>query len=218
MTETTGQTELPAYLKRLTTEAEWWGCLTLENLDLVAERLRKLLDGRRYTFVASNEGLRQYFPEVRTGLALRDRGVTASRSTMDDGSILGHLNVSDSYGSWGMFTTVPDVTAAHALSYDEQRKQGTYLHIKYGKVEIEHFAPVGARLYWVATLEPPCDADVLDTGISTNRVYRAAARAQQCAHDAATAIYNCRESDARTLLAEAMENLDQVEARKAELW
>jgi hypothetical protein len=151
---TTTPAEKPTHLRRLADGSEWYGCLTLENLDLVAARIRSLLEGKSYTFVTCNEGLRDYFPEVRTSLRLRE-GV--STWVDEKAGRFGGFNVADSYGVWGMHTDVPDISTAHSLSYDEQRKRGGYLHIKHERIEMEHFAPADARLYWVAAIEYPQD-------------------------------------------------------------
>lgn len=153
-------------MARLASDRDWHGYLTLENLDAVAERLRKLLAGQRYTWVACNSGLRHYFPEVRTGQQIRDYGVRVWHP--EDGSRLGGITIPDTYGIWGIDTSVPDQQTArqrrHAAwekATDEQKRTDTwddrgltYLHIKHDRIEIEHFAPIGYRLYWVVTVEP----------------------------------------------------------------
>lgn len=153
------KTELSPDLRRLAGDQDWYGCLTLENLDLVAARLRKLLGGRRYTWAATVhwKGAQDDFvmPEVRTGMWAKDLKV--SRSTLDDGREMGHITVSDSYGVWGISTTVPDGPAASALSYDGQRTQTSYLHFKQDRwtdqLQIEHFSGSGNRICWVAAVE-----------------------------------------------------------------
>lgn len=168
MTETTEQTTLSPDLRRLASDRYWYGYLTLENLEAVAERIRKLLAGQRYTWVSCNSGLRHYFPEVRTGQELRDRGVTTYRDEEAQYGPFGGITVPDTYGVWGLHTDCPDQQTArrrrgHAWerASDEQKATDTwddqhltYLHITRDKVEIEHFAPIGYRLYWVITVEP----------------------------------------------------------------
>lgn len=174
MTETTEQTPLARELARLASDRDWHGYLTLENLEAVTARFRSLLDGQRYTWVACNSGLRHYFPEVRTGQQLRGRGVTTYRDDGEgDGEPFAGITVPDTYGAWGLHTSVLDQRTArgrrHAAfekatgeqkrtdTWDDQRL--TYLHIKHDRIEIEHFAPAGYRLYWVVTVEPPRDED-----------------------------------------------------------
>jgi hypothetical protein len=168
MTETTEQSPLSRELARLASDRDWNGYLTLENLEAVAARFRSLLDGQRYTWVACNSGLRHYFPEVRTGQQLRDRGITTYRDEEAQYGPFGGITVPDTYGVWGLHTDCPGQRTArrrrvHAWerASDEQKRTDTwddqhltYLHITRDKVEIEHYAPIGYRLYWVVTVEP----------------------------------------------------------------
>lgn len=153
------QNELSQDLRRLASDRDWYGCLTLENLDLVAGRLRKLLDGRRYTWAASLhwKGARDDFvmPEVRTGMQVESLKV--SRSDLEDGRKMGHIIVCDSYGVWGIDTTVPDRQVAGALSYEGQRTQTSYLYFKQNRwssqLQVEHFSGSGNRICWVVAPE-----------------------------------------------------------------
>lgn len=58
-------------VQRIRSGRDWSGYLTLENFDAVAGRLREMLEGKRYTWVSCNEGLRDFFPEVRPGVPVR---------------------------------------------------------------------------------------------------------------------------------------------------
>jgi len=145
-------------VQRLGSERDWFGFLTTENAEAVAARLRRLLSGKRYTFVAANEGLRDYFPEVRTGQRLRDDGASAYAFGEDDR--WAGVNVQDTYGSWGVHSGAADQAEAHRRAHDAAKagvkdKNLAYLHFKYDRVEIEHFAPPGFRLYWLAVIEQP---------------------------------------------------------------
>lgn len=147
-------------VQRLESERDWHGFLTTENAEAVAARLRRLLGGRRYTFVSANEGLRDYFPEVRTGQRLRDDG--ASAYTYGDGGRCAGVSVQDTYGSWGVHSDAADQSGAHRRVHDASGrgtvdKNLAYLHFKHDRVEVEHFAPAGFRLYWLAVIEWPED-------------------------------------------------------------
>jgi hypothetical protein len=164
------ETETSLDLRRLASDRDWHGYLTLENLEAVAGRMRKLLTGRSYTWVACNSGLRHYFPEVRAGQQLRDDGVTTYRND-NGGRYSAGITVPDTYGVWGLHTDVPDQPTARKRrseawdeASEEQRRTDTwddrdltYLHIIRDKIEIEHFAIIGYRLYWVVTVEPRDD-------------------------------------------------------------
>ena len=155
-------------VRNLESDREWHGFLTLDNAEAVAVRLRGLLAGQRYTFVTCNEGLRNGFPEIRTGQRLRE-GVRCSPYA--EGHVSVH--VADTYGSWGVHSSTPDQAAACARQ-DEAWKRATpeqqardtwhdknlaYLHFRHDRLEMEHFAPAGYRLYWVAVIEYPEDGD-----------------------------------------------------------
>lgn len=146
----TAETRSPD-VRRLESGLNWSGFLTLDNIDAVAGRIRAALAGKRFTFVASNEGLRNYFPEVRTGLEMRE--VTVSR---DGDGRWASFNVSDSYGVWGAQALPPDQQAARDAGSDS--KTCVYMRItrgRYdeGRIEIEHYAPIGSRLCWVIAVE-----------------------------------------------------------------
>jgi len=165
------ETEVPRDVRQLKTGRDWHGYLTLENYAAVGERLRALLTGKRYTFVAVNSGS-DYRPEVRTGLELRDNGLTV-HDPEDDGQFAS-INVSDTYGVWGIHvfdvpTSQQDGYECRNAAWDKasdedkrgwqwQDKRLTYLHFKWDRIEIEHFAMAGHRIVWVAVVEP--DAEV----------------------------------------------------------
>lgn len=153
-------------VRRLESGREWSGYLTADNAGAVAARLRELLDGQRYAFVTVNEGMRDGFPEVRTGMRLRGAGVTAYAYADDR---WWSVNVQDTYGSWGFHSDAADQAEARKRSSgawdratEDERRQGKWqdknlarVSLKHGRIEIEHFAPAGFRLYWVAAVEWP---------------------------------------------------------------
>lgn len=135
-------------LKCLASGRAFHGYLTLENLDAVADRIRDLIgDGQHYTWVACNEGLGDYRPEVRTGQVAKT--IEADRRD-SDGKLYGSITVNDTYGVWGIHTAVPDQAASPG---SEVGFDLAYLRITRGQIQIEHRAPAGHRLYWVAAVE-----------------------------------------------------------------
>ena len=129
-----------------TPDRQWFGHLTLENFDAVAQRMEKL--------------------------------TVHERKTYEDGPHA-HLSVCDTYGVWGLSTSVPDDKAAYerrgrawkAAGEDERRtgewedKGLTWVKIERGRydagrIEITHFAPAGHRLYWVIAVEPEPEPEV----------------------------------------------------------
>jgi hypothetical protein len=155
----TAETAETADLRRLKSDREWYGYLTLENFDAVAERLRSLLTGRTYTWASTREH-QVRAPEVRTRQRLRE-GINTSRSTLDDGRVMAHLNAADTYGVWGVSTTIPDQKTAYTFARDEKKARRltevTFKHGHHdgGRIEIEQYNGYGERLYWVIAVESP---------------------------------------------------------------
>lgn len=131
--------------ERLTGDAQWFGYLTLENVDAVADRIRRMLDGHRYTWVAVNEAFER--PEVRTSQVMEK--VEVFRSRDDSYGELAGITVLDTYGVWGPDTTAPDERTAA----QQPERDRAYMVIDHNKIEIKHFVPAGSRLYWVIALE-----------------------------------------------------------------
>lgn len=159
-------------VQRIRSGRDWSGYLTLENFDAVAGRLREMLEGKRYTWVSCNEGLRDFFPEVRPGMEM-EKIVIHDRSDIGYGCTMAHLTVCDTYGVWGLDATVPDQKTAHERrqaawerASDEARSAGrwqdrgmTHIHFdrtRYdqGQLKVEHHNGYGDRLYWVIAVEP----------------------------------------------------------------
>jgi len=136
---------------------DWNGFLTLENSQAVATRLAALLEGRRFTYVSVNEGRRHWYPEVKTGLELA--GDVTHSASGDRHDI--HLHYSG-WHSW-LSARVQDedtawqrnASAADPANRDEwlHDKSLVYLRLRSDRVEIEHHAPGGNRLYWVLVVE-----------------------------------------------------------------
>src|SRR5262245_22621693 len=136
-----------SHLDRLKNGRDWSGYLTLENFDLVVDRLRAMIgDGQSYTWVLCHEH-RRYQPEVRTNQKARE--VYVSREPYEDGTPNGHVSVVDTYGIWGLRTSASDERAIADLP----EKQRRHLTFKRDHLMIEHYAPIGAHMYWVVALE-----------------------------------------------------------------
>lgn len=195
-------------LPRIRSERDWYGYLTLENFQAIADRIRRLLEDRTYTWVACNEGLGNYRPEVRTGQ--RASKVEASLLAPDHG----HLKVCDSYGVWGMSTSLPTMGDAYALrSHDAAANRGAYLVFesnRFGQqLAIEHFAPAGYRLYWTVAVEPRDDWRELQEHLETGAA-DAITRA-----DIAHGVDAARELRARAVtLNEVRKQMDAIEANR----
>ncbi|MFV2172269.1 hypothetical protein ACFHW2_12210 [Actinomadura sp. LOL_016] len=143
-----GEQQTPADIRRITSGQDWSGFLTLANLDAVADRIRSMIGGGRpYTWIACNEGLGNYRPEVRTGQAARTIDVCRIDRA---GGPHGDIQVHDSYGLWWICTDAQDQAAAHGR---EPSFELAYLDITRTYVRIATKAPAGYRLWWVVAVE-----------------------------------------------------------------
>jgi hypothetical protein len=130
----------------------------------VHERLKKMLDGRRYTFVAYNTDFGHMSADVRTGQRLDPSGtrngqaLTLSLEPLSDGRPWAHIMAHDTYGVWGIDTTHPTEAEAHDDRW-HAKKTGTYLVFDgFGdqgpaKVVIEQYNGYGQKLRWIIATE-----------------------------------------------------------------
>lgn len=76
----------------------YWGELTIENVERVAERLTNLLAGKLYTFVSSHE-IRQFQPEIRINQRLEGGRDNIHIRWSSQNSRL-RITIGDTYGLW----------------------------------------------------------------------------------------------------------------------
>jgi hypothetical protein len=134
-------------LEAIRSDREWCGYLTSTNVEAVADRVGRLLEGRSYAFVTVNE-LFGWSPEVRMGQRLSPES-TVSRQAINlhqDG-VIGFF-VSDTYGVWGLTTTL-ERQPLHA-----EAGRNPYLQFERNQLRVSHWAGGGNRLYWVIAPEP----------------------------------------------------------------
>lgn len=127
----------------------WYGTLTIENIEAVVNLLKRLLEGKRYTFVACNEGRRNFRPEVRTSQQLTGTFKTWEGEKKD----FAGFNVSDTYGVWDLSTSRHD-----SDGYDPSFN-APYIVFERNKVTITHRAPTGTLLYWCVAVEETPESD-----------------------------------------------------------
>ena len=137
--------------RELGRERDWFGYLTTANYQAVAERIRRMLAGKRYTWVDA-DAMGGYRPRVRTRQEMES--VTAKLLTGENLTRpYAHITVSDTYGVWGIDSGEASQSEAHAA----EPKRRTYLHFtrdRYGeRLEIEHYAISGNHLWWVVAAE-----------------------------------------------------------------
>jgi hypothetical protein len=149
--KTDTQEHQPADVRRLTSGHDWYGYLTLTNLDAVANRIRDLIgDGQRYTSVCASEGFLSYRPpEVRTGCVARS--ITVSRPQVEDRRY-GIITFHDHALTYFVETAAGVTGQASARALDE-RLRPAYLHITHNKIEVTSYAPNGDKSYQVFAVE-----------------------------------------------------------------
>lgn len=127
-------------------DLQWAGVLTFENIDQVADTLRDLLTGRRFTLVSANE-LEMFKPRVKQGKMVVERemhpGVYVNRRSDPDGTI---LRVSDTDSVWGCITRTHDESPDPTF-------ENPHISFEGDRVTITCRAPSGLKLYWVVVVE-----------------------------------------------------------------
>lgn len=156
----------------------WFGCLADDNIEHVAQRIRNLLTGRRYTWVAYNvEHVTYAFPEVRTGQRLAPQHTTDGEALRVHriGEPQAHsgkpwttagLSASDTYGAWGLHTSYATEAEARADQHEpDRRHRVTYLRIEGGtapddigsqnRIEIRHcnYMNPPEMLVWIIAVD-----------------------------------------------------------------
>jgi hypothetical protein len=74
----------------------------VENLQEIADNIKKLLEGKKYLWVDAYE-YKRWRPEIRTDQIMKNVRVWYQESTTPP--TYGGFSVNDSYGVWGMTTT-----------------------------------------------------------------------------------------------------------------
>jgi hypothetical protein len=112
---------------------DWHGCLTLENLEAMAARIRDVLTGRLYTTMvelqeASNARLAtsRFLTRVsyKPARPWQETGVTTCVSAGSDaisGKTMGFLDIHDQTSTWGFDTMAPSALAIADGSYALRR-------------------------------------------------------------------------------------------------
>lgn len=145
MTSEPGKQSEPS---RVLNRPNWHGTLTVHNIADVVTRLHRLLDGKRYVWVATNE---IFGPAARP--EVRFERLAPEKSSNGD-SIVTHFEdpdhkgftVVDTYGIWGLWTSSKD-------EHDYNDYKDPYIVFGCNRVTIEHRAPAGHRLTWVIAVD-----------------------------------------------------------------
>lgn len=163
---TTDQAE-SADLRRLNANCDWFGYLTLENLEAVATRLRAMFGpGQPYTFVTVNE-LFNYRPETRT-----DQVASKIETWTEEGDSpgFGGITINDTYGVWGLHAAASNQASARKLPGTTNQ---AFLEFSRNQIKVTHRTPAGDRLYWTAAVQDSdrcsCDGDPIECAHETAR-------------------------------------------------
>lgn len=141
---------LPPYLRALAGDGStWYGCLTVENAELVAARIQRLLSGRLYSWaydcLSPDSDL-----DLRTSLKIRNGEVRATVAA--DHAMVGW---SDAAGSHDLYSAIRDRAHEVDLSYEDKRRRGVWLHFEGERFSIDSFAIGGTRCRSTVRVEYP---------------------------------------------------------------
>lgn len=139
--------------RRLAGDMQWSGYLTRSNIVQVADRIRRLLTGKRYAFVVANEfgmlinGRIVEGPDVRIEQLSGENPVKVHLDDLDG------FTVHDTYGLWMVYTDAADRKLAYDIvSHEAERNHPPYIVFNHDRVEIRHHAPAGQVLVWTAVV------------------------------------------------------------------
>lgn len=135
----------------IATDRQWYGIMTIENVEAIAVRIKKMLTGKYYTFVANNFYSDYPRPEVHTSQQMetdpaRGKDVQVWYDDKENPPRFAGFHVGDTYGVWG--------TSTHAREDDRASwEKQPYIVLDYRQIKIEHYAPAGHLLIWVIMIE-----------------------------------------------------------------
>jgi len=114
----------------------WYGKITVENIEEVSLKILDMLDKKKYTFVEVYE-YKKYRPETRLHQELENgsNGTSLSVWYSEDGTYAGSI-FCDTYGVWDLSTTGDE-----------------FVSFSWGSILIEGKSPSGLYFYWQITVE-----------------------------------------------------------------
>lgn len=138
---------------------EWFGYLTTLNCEAVTDRIRRMIAGKKYTWVASlspalaGERAHHHAPDVRTGQEADKIEAKLLPIESDPARPMAHVMVCDTYGVW----SIDSRHASQQEARDDKPERRTYLHFerdRWGnRLTIEHYAISGNHLWWTIAVE-----------------------------------------------------------------
>jgi hypothetical protein len=138
--------------RRLAGDTQWSGYLTRANIVQVADRIRRLLTGKRYVFVVANEFMMLTHGHIDEGPEVRIEQLSGNDPvTVSVDGAWARFMVHDTYGIWGSDTdAVNRAGVSEILAEGNEGNYPPYILFRPDRVEIRHRAPAGHVLVWTA--------------------------------------------------------------------
>lgn len=133
----------------IATHRSWYGDMTIANIDAIYERIKAMLDGKRYTFATNNFYTPEPKPEVRTSQSITKMyPVTKDDIYFDKvyGGKYAHFGFSDQYCTWRYWVNeyVPEMNF---------EKKNPRIYFDYDKFTVYWYAPAGHIIIDVVAVE-----------------------------------------------------------------
>lgn len=135
--------------------AQFYGTVTIDNIEKIAQMIDEKLTGKKYVFTSWNEGMsEQASLHVQPNQELKDsiKGNYYSLwyDNENDYPEYAGFNFSDTYGVWGLSTSKhsSDLKFGWDSSYN-----APYIVFDYNEIKIIHRAPAGHILVWVISIQ-----------------------------------------------------------------
>ncbi|HBI38182.1 MAG TPA: hypothetical protein DDY71_11105 [Spirochaetia bacterium] len=123
----------------------WFGTLTINNIELIANNILEILSGKKYIFVDVYEYL-EYKPHTRINQKLENGSSGSPLSVYyDEHKKYAGFNFCDTYGIWGCSTSTQEDR------YDPSFTN-PYIVIEWNQITVKQKTPAGMMCYWQITV------------------------------------------------------------------
>jgi len=123
---------------------EWYGVVTVNNIEDVANIIYDVLKGKTYTFVSVYE-YKRYEPETRTNQQLKNGTNGSPLSVYKEDGFAGFI-FCDTYGVWGLSTS--NTNPAYDSTFHRP-----YVVVQWDKVTISWRTGENKVAHWQITLQ-----------------------------------------------------------------
>lgn len=134
-------------VRALSAGRNWNGYLTVDNTTAVADRLRAMFTGRGFSVVCCNEGMRDWFPEVRPS---QTAGQIEACTEPFEGKPAGSILFSHGAYLSDWSTQIVDQDAARTIPPEDRPP---YFRFNRDQVEVTDRVPAGFWVYQVFAVE-----------------------------------------------------------------